>query len=408
MSERPIVYPLEGVADTDLLRGWKADMIGLGWLAQALLGTTTLCSGLGCTPGTGLSVSVAAGAIFAQETTDATGYGSLGTDSHLVVKQGLVLDPTVLNVTAPVTSGQSINYLVEATYTDTDVGSTLLPYYNATNPTQPYSGPANDGINQMTIRRGVCTLAIKAGAAAATGMQVTPSPDANNVGLWVVTVAYGATTISSGNISAYSPSSMISETLTQKISQATADARYTQPATRAQAAAGTSTTLAITPDDLLYVLSLLGLGSTPGDVKWSACTTVPNGWLECNGSAVSRTAYASLYSAIGVTYGSGDGSTTFNLPDLRGEFVRGWDHGRGVDSGRAFGSTQTDQMQGHLHQLPNVPEQGTGYGYTGTSGVNNTPINSTGDPVTDGTNGTPRYGTETRPVNVAMLPLIKT
>jgi phage-related tail fiber protein len=73
--------------------------------------------------------------------------------------------------------------------------------------------------------------------------------------------------------------------------------------------------------------------------------TAPTGWLKANGAAVSRTTYAALFSAIGTTFGVGDGSTTFNLPDLRGEFMRGWDDGRGVDSGRAFGSAQLDQMQ---------------------------------------------------------------
>ncbi len=77
-----------------------------------------------------------------------------------------------------------------------------------------------------------------------------------------------------------------------------------------------------------------------GLVQWYAGSTPPTGWLECNGNAVSRTTYAALFSAIGTTYGAGDGSTTFHLPDLRGEFVRGWDHGRGADSGREFGSYQ--------------------------------------------------------------------
>lgn len=80
--------------------------------------------------------------------------------------------------------------------------------------------------------------------------------------------------------------------------------------------------------------------SQVGDVKLTARNTAPPGWLKANGAAVSRTTYAALYAAIGTTYGVGNGSTTFNLPDLRGEFIRGWDDSRGVDSGRAFGSNQ--------------------------------------------------------------------
>lgn len=86
-----------------------------------------------------------------------------------------------------------------------------------------------------------------------------------------------------------------------------------------------------------------------GAVCAFARTTPPPGWLKANGAAVSRTTYAALFAAIGTTFGAGDGSTTFNLPDLRGEFVRGWDNGRGIDSGRAFGTQQTDDLKSHTH-----------------------------------------------------------
>ena len=77
-----------------------------------------------------------------------------------------------------------------------------------------------------------------------------------------------------------------------------------------------------------------------GSVYTFAGTAVPVGWLKCNGALLSRTTYASLFAVIGTTYGAGDGSTTFALPDLRGEFVRGADDGRGVDAGRVLGSAQ--------------------------------------------------------------------
>lgn len=73
-----------------------------------------------------------------------------------------------------------------------------------------------------------------------------------------------------------------------------------------------------------------------------AMSTAPTGWLECDGSAVSRTTYAALFTALSTTHGVGDGSTTFNIPDLRGEFIRGWDNGKGTDSSRTFASSQTD------------------------------------------------------------------
>ena len=86
----------------------------------------------------------------------------------------------------------------------------------------------------------------------------------------------------------------------------------------------------------------------PGTVAYLGMNTAPTGWLKANGALVSRSTFAALFAAIGTTYGAGDGSTTFALPDLRGEFPRGWDDGRGVDSGRAFGSFQVGTRIGHM------------------------------------------------------------
>jgi microcystin-dependent protein len=77
-----------------------------------------------------------------------------------------------------------------------------------------------------------------------------------------------------------------------------------------------------------------------GEIIIYPMNTPPVGYLICDGSAISRTTYADLFAVLGTNYGAGDGSTTFNLPDLRGEFVRGSDAGRGVDIGRVNGSNQ--------------------------------------------------------------------
>ena len=92
-------------------------------------------------------------------------------------------------------------------------------------------------------------------------------------------------------------------------------------------------------------------GVPAGSIFTFASTTVPSGYLECNGAAVSRSVYATLFATISTTFGSGDGSSTFNLPDLRGQFVRGWANnatGTG-DDGRSFASTQSDQNKTHGH-----------------------------------------------------------
>ena len=87
----------------------------------------------------------------------------------------------------------------------------------------------------------------------------------------------------------------------------------------------------------------------PGVISYTAASSAPTGWLKANGAAVSRATYAALFAAIGDYYGPGDGSTTFNVPDLRGYHIRSLDDGRGVDSGRVRGSIQADQNKSHDH-----------------------------------------------------------
>jgi phage-related tail fiber protein len=109
---------------------------------------------------------------------------------------------------------------------------------------------------------------------------------------------------------------------------------------------GNSSTLLATT---AFVQAAVAAAGYPGQVGMFARSTPPAGWLKANGGAVSRSTYAGLFAAIGTTFGAGDGSTTFNLPDLRGEFLRGWDDARGIDSGRAFGSWQDSDNKSHGH-----------------------------------------------------------
>lgn len=151
-----------------------------------------------------------------------------------------------------------------------------------------------------------------------------------------------------------------------------------------------------------------------GFVMSYAANVAPTGWLKANGAIVSRTTYASLFAAIGITFGAGDGSTTFHLPDLRAEVIRGWDDGRGIDVGRAFASLQLDALQGHWHvnyfnALATIGSGGNTYVQHTNGGGNN--VNGMTDVVraaiSDGTNGTPRITNETRARNVALLHCIK-
>ena len=171
-------------------------------------------------------------------------------------------------------------------------------------------------------------------------------------------------------------------------------------------------------------------GVPTGAVFCVAVATIPSGYLECNGTAVSRSTFAALFALIGTQYGTGNGSTTFNLPDLRGEFVRGFDNGRGVDSGRSIASNQTAQNQSHSHgananATSNVNDPGhkhnaRGYGnqddggdqFTGSnnSATRSNAINNANTGISVSTNvsvSVANEGGESRPRNVAMMYIIK-
>jgi len=134
-----------------------------------------------------------------------------------------------------------------------------------------------------------------------------------------------------------------------------------------------------------------------GGVIAVSTSTLPTGFLKCNGAAVNRTTYATLFAIVGTLYGVGNGSTTFNLPDLRGEFLRGWDDGRGVDSGRSIGSYQADLFKSHRHTKDTYGPQYSG-AFTGVFGLNAN---------TSGTNTGYTGGAETRPRNISMMYIIK-
>ena len=142
-------------------------------------------------------------------------------------------------------------------------------------------------------------------------------------------------------------------------------------------------------------------GNPAGQIIYVALSSAPTGYLKANGAAVSRSTYAALFAAIGTVFGAGDGSTTFNVPDLRGEFIRGWDDGRGIDTSRTFGSTQVDSFKSHNHATSIDGRDIHVYGFdtgrataSGTDGAIGFSMSNTG-------------GTETRPRNIALLACIK-
>lgn len=138
-------------------------------------------------------------------------------------------------------------------------------------------------------------------------------------------------------------------------------------------------------------------GYSPGDLKFWPGNALPPGWLKANGAAVSRSAYAALFAAIGTAYGVGDGATTFNVPDLRAEFLRALDDGRGVDGGRGQGTAQASDVISHTHNYYGALNALGGGGVYGVAGAGYTPF----------TSSAAGGATETRPRNVAFLLCIK-
>jgi microcystin-dependent protein len=180
-------------------------------------------------------------------------------------------------------------------------------------------------------------------------------------------------------------------------------------------------------------------GFLPGMVQVFAMLIAPPGWIACHGTAQPRVFYADLFAAIGTTYGVGDGSTTFNVPDLRGYFVRGFSNGTAIDPGRVFGTTQAPDNAPHTHtvdltggshthtaQTAGVHQHGliaatVGTVVTESGGSRPEPVTSTlvtnaagehthvidaSTHTHTGTTGS--EGVEARPINVTMLYCIKT
>lgn len=378
--DRAIVYAGQIPLDTDLLSTNKNAYLGLSKLAAAILGTNTVVNGLGCVPTApaSLTVNVNPGEIYSLQNIDATGYGSLSLDTtHSIVKQGISLDAVNLNCPAPGTTGQSINYLIEASFTETDTNLIVLPYYNSTNPAQAFAGPNNNGSSQATVRKDGISLVAKAGVAATTGTQTTPSADVGFVGLWVVTVANGQTTITAGNISQLAGAPFLNITLPQSAPLSQSVDTITTSTTLTNADVGRHKNITAAADTTLPAAGSVNIGDwivfknstsgakirilpqgtdtldgqgsgapyrlpgqqackimkvaagawsmveRPGNYvgqvdEWYMSTLPTDGWILANNTPASRTNQGNLFDLWGTTYGVGDGSTTFGLPPIYG------------------------------------------------------------------------------------------
>jgi len=331
-------------------------------------------------------------------------------------------------------------------------GTEIWTVDNIAAPSTALSPVFSSNVTISANTSGPALLVTQTGAGAAIRVQDSADPDASpfvvdtagQVGIGTASpanaldLAGGAIQISSSGGTART---VMSADSTDSIFAVSDDRNFTvktNTATRltVNSTAATSTVPVVLPSDPTTALQAatkqyVDAAGPAGAIMAFAGTSVPTGWLACQGQAVSQTTYAALYAAIGATWNTGgEGAGNFRLPDLRGMFLRGTGtNATGSSSGAAgpsVGAYSADAFQGHYHSVTDpghnhtIPFDTGGLGSGGVSApYNNAGISvfNTGSKVTgltvtapsnDGTNGVPRTGTETKPKNYGVLYIIKT
>jgi hypothetical protein len=219
--DRPILYTDELGRSYDIGQGWRDGFKSVGQLAASLLSNALTASGgqavvAGCTATQAsppsLSVNIGAGSIYALSTLDPNPVGSLPADGSSQFMQGSSTGSTVTLSTGALLSGQSQWVLIEAAFAFSDIvrvgdpSGGILPFYNAANPTSPLQGPGGGGTVLPTERAAVVSFKAVYGSPATTGSQVPPAADSGYVGLYLVLLTYGQTTITTTQILVAGPS----------------------------------------------------------------------------------------------------------------------------------------------------------------------------------------------------------
>jgi len=290
-----------------------------------------------------------------------------------------------------------------------------------------------DTINELTSASGVTAdgVLLKDAAVTATGGVTTPtiSEAASGSGVTVDGVLLKDSNVNASGVTAETVTAtgnMVTDTILERTSAAgvTIDGVLLKDGGITATGANTITLGTITADAIDETtpgsgVTVDGLLIKDGEARWImpsgivapyAGASAPSGWLLCDGAAVSRTTYAALFAVLSTTFGVGDGSTTFNVPDMRETAPVGvGTRGAGVTAHDTYtlGQFKDDQMQGHKHVAPTY---GTGANAANVASVTDSFFNTneTGVPITDGTNGTPRTGTTTHGKQIGLNYIIKT
>jgi hypothetical protein len=325
MTTRRIYAADMFASSTFALGDEQQHMLDSSILAQSILGTSTLLYGLTCVP-TGpasLSVVINPGAIFSYEEINETAFGVLPTlpiDTNQVLKYAYITDPvTPPAIVPPVTVGDSRNDLVQFQFSEADGNNQTIPFwggvtYITIGSTQVPIPNAPTSLAVDTQRIDSITITIKTGVPAPTGTQTTPTPDAGFTGAWVITTAQGQTTITSGNITEYPNAPFITESLTQKISQATADARYAQiPQVLFKDGIINGGMVIAQREDFSLIGGSPGYGLVDGMIGQVTGTAITAGTLtQATAQSFTTTGYALLFNGVTVT-GTGVVKATYRM-----------------------------------------------------------------------------------------------
>ena len=255
---------------------------------------------------------------------------------------------------------------------------------------------------QITTANNTANTAISTANAAnatANGIAGTANTALANSSSAVTQAGNAVTTANAASATANAISAVATSAQTTANTAQTAANTAQTAANAAQATANTAVTNAATAQ------STANSAFVPaGAVDYFAMSSAPTGYLKANGAAISRATYSALFTAVGTTFGVGDGSTTFNVPDLRGEFMRGWDDSRGIDSGRAFASAQAaTQVWNGIDTFNGVGGvRSDGEAATGGGRPSSAHARATSTP-----NTSAEGSTGVRPRNIALLACIK-
>lgn len=212
--DRSFIYDGEIPREFDFLMQARDTLSAVCGLASDIIGvsSTAIISGLAATTTGSLVVSIGSGALYQNAAIDTLPWGPLSSEPTTIFQQGRTTGSSLVYSTASLSSGQSQWVLLEAQFAQADIirpgdpHAGVLPFWNTNNPSIPLTGQNNNGVALPTMRQGTIAFGLKYGAAATTGSEAPPQPDAGWVPLYLVDLTFGQSVITQPQILVAGPS----------------------------------------------------------------------------------------------------------------------------------------------------------------------------------------------------------